>query len=249
MTTLAAFQQYQLTFTAHLRDPKAHSKPRHVPDRRMAVYRQAIFNNFFNIVSACFPVCQQILGARAWKKLIRRYVAEYAATTPVFREIPETFILFLSTLEDIPASIKALAHYEWVELAVSHLPAPAIAPSAQHNVLDETPIFAPHQLLAYDYPVHKMSRKFNPGDTTPTYLLVYQDQQFAVKFIELNAVTFRLLSILETPSLTGRQALNLLAAELGQHDVATVMQFGVGVLHDLIAQQALLGTMAMPSVR
>lgn len=242
MSMPPAFQQYQLAFTAHLRDPKAHRKPGGVPDRRMAVYRHAIFNNFFNIVSACFPVCQQVLGARAWKKLIRRFVAGYAAKTPVFREIPETFILFLSTLDDIPASIKALAHYEWVELAVSHLSAPTIETSAQPDVLEEIPILAPHQLLAYDYPVHQISRGFNPTEIKPTYLLVYQDRQLAVKFIELNAVTFRLLAILVTQSHTGRQALTMLATELGQQDEQMVMQFGAGILQDLISQQAVLGT-------
>jgi hypothetical protein len=242
MAALPAFQQYQLAFTAHIRNPKVHAKPAGVANQRMAVYRHAIFNNFFNIVSACFPVCQQVLGVRAWKKLIRRYVAAHAAKTPVFREIPESFVACLASMEDVPANIKALAHYEWVELAVSHLPASSLPQSVQHDLLDEIPLLAPHQLLAYDYPVHKISRQFIPRDITPTYLLVFRDPHFAVQFIELNAVTFRLLSILSKQTLTGRQALTILAEDLGQTDAQAIIQFGTGILHDLLTQQALLGS-------
>lgn len=241
--TTPAFQQYQLAFTAHIRDPKAHGKPRGVVDQRMAVYRHAIFNNFFNIVSACFPVCQQVLGARAWKKLVRRYVAGHAAQTPIFRQVPETFITFLNTLEDVPAYIKALAHYEWVELAVSHLPAADSQLSAEPNMLDECPQFAPHQLLAYDYPVHQISRLHLPKQVAPTYLLVYRDSTFDVRFIALNPVTFQLLTILETQVCTGRQAITALADTLGQ-DPQRLIAFGEEILLDLFHQQALIGTSA-----
>lgn len=239
--TTAAFQQYQLVFTAHIRDPKAHSKPSGVVDQRMAVYRHAIFNNFFNIVSACFPVCQQVLGVRAWKKLLRRYVAGYAAQTPIFREVPETFIAFINTLEDLPAYIKALAHYEWVELQVSHLPVVDTQLSAHPNILDEYPQFAPHQLLAYDYPVHQISRRHVPKQISPTYLLVYRDRAFDVRFIALNPVTFQLLTILEAQACTGRQAITALANTLGQ-DPQRLIAFGEEILLDLCQQQALIGT-------
>jgi hypothetical protein len=63
-----------------------------------------------------------------------------------------------------------------------------------------------------------------------------------VQFIELNAVTFRLLTILNKQTLTGRQALTILAEELGQTDAQAIIQFGTGILHDLLTQQALLGS-------
>lgn len=239
--TTPAFQQYQLAFTAHIRDPKAHSKPRGVVDQRMAVYRHAIFNNFFNIVSACFPVCQQVLGVRAWKTLVRRFVAGYAAHTPIFREVPETFIAFLNTLEDVPAYIKALAHYEWVELQVSHLPAAASQLSTQPDMLDEYPQFAPHQLLAYDYPVHQISRRHVSEQVTPTYLLVYRDSAFEVRFIVLNPITFQLLNMIDAQACTGRQAITALGDSLGQ-DPQRLITFGEEILLDLLHQQAFVGT-------
>ncbi|OYZ10665.1 MAG: DUF2063 domain-containing protein, partial [Methylophilales bacterium 16-45-7] len=143
-SALPDFQQYQLAFTAHIRNPTLHKKPASVAENRMAVYRQAIFNNFLTTVSSCFPVCQQVVGVRAWKKLIQRFVAEHAAKTPIFKEIPFEFTQFLASLEGIPPYLPALAHYEWVELEVTHQPIVQVEISPITDFLDEIPLFSPH---------------------------------------------------------------------------------------------------------
>jgi hypothetical protein len=245
MSALPEFQQYQLAFTAHIRQPTLNGKPAKVPNARMAVYRNAIFNNFLSIVSACFPVTQQVLGARAWKKLVRRFVAEHATKTPIFKDIPYEFVQYLATLKDVPPYLQALTHYEWVELEVSHQPLddarrmPDV--EATLNLLDEIPQFAAHQLLAYDYPVHKISKKQIPDTITPTFLLVYRNQNFEIKFIALNPVTYRLLSLLKEQPRTGRQALMVLAQEL-QQAPDSIIQFGEGILHELAEQQVFIGS-------
>lgn len=245
MSVLPDFQQYQLAFTAHIRQPAIYGKPARVPDKRMAVYRNAIFNNFLSIISACFPVTQQVLGVRAWKKLVRCFVAEHAATTPIFKDIPYEFVQFLAKIDDIPAYLQALTHYEWVELEVAHQAAENVSltnPKSKPDFLDEIPLFAAHQLLAYDYPVHQISKKHIPDTITPTYLLVYRNQAFEVKFIALNPVTYRLLCLLKAEPCTGRQALANLARELQQHDVTAIIQFGLNILLDLASQQVFTGT-------
>ncbi len=107
--------------------------------------------------------------------------------------------------------------------------------------MDAIPQFAAHQLLAYDYPVHRISKKQIPDTTTPTFLLVYRNLTFDIKFIVLNPVTFRLLSLLKAAPYTGRQALTLLAQEL-QQAPDSIMQFGAGILHELAEQQVFIGT-------
>ena len=247
MSALPDFQQYQLAFTAHIRQPAVYGKPAKVADKRMAVYRNAIFNNFLSIISACFPVTQQVLGARAWKKLVRRFVAEHAATTPIFKEIPYEFVQFLAKLQDTPAYLQALAHYEWVELEVAyqHVESETMdcsAALANADFLDEIPQFAAHQLLAYDYPVHQISKKNIPHTLIPTCILVYRNQAFEVKFIVLNPVTYRLLSFLKAKPCTGREALIKLAQELKQQDVTAITKFGLDILLDLASQQVFTGT-------
>lgn len=113
------FQRYQLEFTAHIRNPKANKMPDQVNDVGMAVYREIVFSNVLNSVSACFPVCVQVLGKNAWDKLVRQFFANYQATSPIFKEIPQQFLQFLNTVGNLPAYFQQLAHYEWVELAIN----------------------------------------------------------------------------------------------------------------------------------
>ena len=111
------FQLYQFEFTAHIRNPNLHPKPANVVETRMAIYREAIFNNIYESASACFPVCQKVVGLREWRKLIHDFVANFAANTPLFREIQKQFLAFLSTEKNLLVYLTQLAHYEWVELS------------------------------------------------------------------------------------------------------------------------------------
>ena len=240
---MLAFQQYQLAFTAHIRDPKAHNKPAHVPEERMAVYLEAVFNNIFESVSVCFPVCQAVLGKRAWRVLLKEFVKNYAAQSPIFREIPQQFLNHLETIKNLPPYLKPLAHYEWVELAVSALETETPTLSKTTDLLHEKPVLAPaHMLLRYDYAVHKISARNKLTTPEVTYLLVFRRANFEVKFIELNPMTFNLLNLIDTENLTGKQALTRLAEEINHPDTDAIIAFGAGILNDLAEQQAIIGS-------
>ena len=237
------FQRYQLAFTAHLRNPKLNPKPANVPDARMAIYREVVFNNLFGSVSACFPVCQLVLGKRAWQKLVQDFMAGYQANSPIFREIPQQFLHFLAPIPTLPDYFKQLAHYEWVELAVSMQETEPIDLSESMDLLNEKPVLSPaNQMLAYDYPVHQIGKKFKPKKVASTNLLVFRNVLNQVKFIELNAVTYRLLQLINQNKLTGKEALTKLALELQHPDQDTVIQFGLQILTDLANQQAIIGS-------
>jgi hypothetical protein len=242
------FQQYQLEFTAHIRNPSAHKKPARVVEERMAVYREAVFNNIFESVSVCFPVCQATIGKRAWRLLMRGFVKTYAAQSPIFREIPQQFLQYLETvtpetIKNLPPFLYQLAHYEWVELAVSALETKAVKLSKKMNLLNETPVLAPaHMLLAYDFPVHKISARNKPTAPEASYLLVYRRADFDVKFIELNPMTYQLLQLIQQNKMTGKQALTQLAADIQHPDTNAVIQFGAEIFADLAKQQAIIGS-------
>jgi hypothetical protein len=243
------FQHYQHAFTAHIRNPKAHKKPAGVVPARMAVYRDAVFNNIFESVSVCFPVCQAVLGKRAWRALLKDFVKSYPAQSPIFRELPQQFLQFLNALnsqpqqKSQPAFLAALAHYEWVELAVSTLQTEPIKLSKISNFLNEKPILTPaHMLLEYDFAVHKIAKRKPPKAAEKTYLLVFRNAQFEVKFIELNPTTFQLLQLLEKSEMTGEQALAHLAKSIQHPDVGAVIAFGLEILNDLANQQAIIGS-------
>ncbi|PPC86602.1 MAG: DUF2063 domain-containing protein [Methylotenera sp.] len=243
------FQQYQAQFTAYIRNPIHNKKPLKVNASRLAVYKKAVFNNIVDSVSVCFPVCQTVIGKRAWQKLMREFVATYAAASPIFREIPQQFLLFLDNVETVPAYFKQLAHYEWVELAVSKQQSKQTILSDLTDFLHEKPmIAAAHMLLEYDYPVHQISAKFKPKQPKKTTLLVFRNPEYQVKFIELNPITYRLLQLIDFENLSGEQALTQLAQEIEHPEIAVIIEFGSAILIDLFNQQAIIGSQKLISV-
>jgi hypothetical protein len=247
---LPSFQRYQLAFTAHIRDPLRQPRPQGVPVKRMAVYKEIVFNNLFASVSACFPVAQKVIGKRAWLKLTQAFLREHAANTPIFRQIPEEFLSFLATATSsnqplLPPYLLSLCHYEWIELLVASMATPNLASEKINptgNLLTEHPIFTPAmQLLHYDYAVHKISPRNKPKQQS-TQLLVYRNAEDLVKFLELNPVTFRLLTLLQQNTNTGKQALTLLANELGETDSEKIIQFGLQIMEKLRSQDVIIGT-------
>lgn len=236
------FQQYQYAFTAHIRDPNNNPKPDNVDEERMSVYREGVYNNVFESASVCFPVCQKTLGKGAWDSIMRRFFATHHASSPIFREIPQELLAFLQTDEEVPDYIKQLAHYEWVELAVGMLKVSAPHLNETTDLLNETPILTPaHMLLQYEYPVQKISPDVIPENKEDTYLLVFRNQDFEVNFIELNPMTYALLELIKQ-GLTGKQALTSLAEQIQHPQPNVVLEFGHGLLLDLLAQKAILGS-------
>ena len=75
-----------------------------------------------------------------------------------------------------------------------------------------------------------------------TYLLVFRNSEFKVKFIELNPTTYQLLRLIQENNMTGKQALVRLAEDLQHPDANAVIQFGLEVLSDLANQGAIIGS-------
>ena len=246
---LPSFQRYQLAFTARLRDPQNQPPPVGVPYERMAVYDEVVFNNLFESVSACFPVASKVLGKRKWLKLNQAFMRDYSASSPLFRKIPEQFLHYLKTpnpeLQQLmPDYLNSLCHYEWVELLVSSIPETnpqGMQPNG--DLATNRPVFsATMQLLDYDYAVHKISPRKKPQHKASTQLLVYRNADDMVKFIELNAVTYKLISLLLNEAITGKQALTLLAKELQHPQPESIIEFGLSILEDLRDQGVIIGT-------
>jgi uncharacterized protein len=241
------FQKYQIAFTAHIRDPKHNPKPAKVKNSRMAVYREIVFNNIFSSVTACYPVCKNILGKRKWQQLCRAFFAQHQANSPLFREIPAIFLNFINTHDlaylKLPVFITQLAHYEWAELAVSNMADQPHQLSIHTDLLEQQPILASaHMLLEYDYPVHIISKRVQPTAQSKTHILMFRNNEFKVRFIELNVITFELLNLIKNHTLTGKQALIQIAETIQHPEPDAIVQFGEGILQDLMLQEAVIGS-------
>lgn len=251
--SLPTFQQYQADFTGYIRQPSRSRRPAGVVARRMDVYADLVFNNIREMVSACFPVAVRVLGVRRWNRIVRAFMAQHACATPIFRKIPEEFLIWLETAEsdDIPPWLRSLAHYEWVELALTVSDA-VVAESGQINpdgdLLAGRPVLAPAlMLLSYPYAVQRISPRYKPAqpDAELTYLLAFRrdvaNDQDEIKFIELNSVSARLLALLSDHGCSGKKALQTIVDELKHPRPEVVMQGGLQVLESLRQESAILG--------
>ena len=243
----AALQAQQRAFAAHIRDPARNAAPAGIEDRRLKIYRDLFFNSLESLLAGNYPVICATLGNDAWRELVRAFYANHRCTTPLFTEIGKEFVDWLASGEhDIPPWLPELAHYEWVELALSIADVSLPEHDAAGDLLDGVPILSPVAWpLAYAWPVTRIAPDNipdAPGDT-PTLLLVRRDPAGVVRFSELSGLAYLLLQrIGENDTATGRELLRNLATEAGAADLAAFEREGAAMLQRLHEDHVLLGT-------
>jgi hypothetical protein len=257
MTILRAkadFKQTQYAFAAHIRDPQQHPCPQDVEDRRMNIYRELFYNNVESFMASSFPVLRKILDDVQWHTLIRDYFARHKASTPLFPEMPREFLHYLQNeyepQDNDPPFLLELAHYEWVELALTL----ADEENDLKQLSSDGDLLAQHPVLSslawplqYRYPVHQIGPDYQPEQPadSPTFIIVYRNQNDEIGFLEVNPVTARLLHLLtENPTRSGRSMLEQIAKEINHTDPEVVVQGGLTILQDLQARDIILGTQA-----
>ncbi|MBK1648292.1 DNA-binding domain-containing protein [Rhabdochromatium marinum] len=262
MSSAPGFQQQQRAFTAHLRDPAQAAAPPDIEERRMAIYRDLVFNNLSSLLAGNFPVLRRLLAPEHWRDLVRDFLRRHRALSPLFPQLPREFLDFLSqhrrNHSDDPPFLLELAHYEWIEMAlqITDVEPPPADLQPDGDLLEQHPLISPVAWpLSYRFPVHHIDPDHQPqkAPQQPTHLLVYRDLAehpvespiAQVRFMEINAVTSRLLTLLQQePSLSGREALTRIASELGHQQPSQVIIFGASLLADLRARGVILGTLA-----
>ena len=245
-----AFSAHQRIFTAHVRDPSAAPAPADVVPARMRVYRELLYKNVDGSLSACFPVLKSILGATAWDDMVRQFFAQHRCRTPIYRELPGELLSWFDAARDalkLPPFARELAHYEWIELALTIDPARIedVAADPNGDLLAGIPVVSPlARMLDYAFPVHRLAADYAPtaAPAERTHLVVYRDRRDAVRFMELNPLTALLLQRLRDHAGTGSEALAGIARAHPQLDAAAVHAGGAAILKDLLSRDVLLGT-------
>lgn len=247
------FQDKQYAFAAHLRDPENVPPPEGIEDRRIAIYRELFFNNLFSLLGTMFPVLRKIHSDAQWRHLIREFMKFHKAETPYFLKLPEEFLAFLQDeyepREDDHAFLVELAHYEYIELALSvstnENDLTGVDPDG--DLLAQVPVKSVLAwAFAYHYPVQRISPDFLPTETAeqPVYLVVFRRSDDKVRFLELNAVTAALLDAMENnaSNSTGEQLLRTLADTIHFPDVDALLGHGHEALKEMRQLEILTGT-------
>jgi hypothetical protein len=247
-----AFIQRQFAFANHIRQPDQQPKPVDVESWRMAIYNELFYNNVEGFLADNFPVLRQITPDERWHAMIRDFFARHPCSTPLFSRLPEEFLDYLHSergvLAEDPPYLYELAHYEWVELALTLSDADQeLSPiDRAGDVLSGQPLLSPLAWpLSYDYAVHRIRPDYLPDQPEPggAHLLVYRDRQDRIGFLETNPVIQALLALLQNdPTITGKQAVGQIVAGLVHPDPASVMTAGCSLLNDLRQREIILGT-------
>ncbi len=219
----------------------------------MAIYRGLLYRNVESFLANSFPVLRKVLRDDEWHSLMREYFKNHRSRTPLFPRMPQEFLQYLQenkdTAEGLYPFLLELAHYEWVELALSvdtrEIRQDGI--DADGDLLSGIPVL--NELswsLAYGYPVHRIGPDNLPAEkpAQPTCLLVYRDSRDSVRFIELNPLAARLVDCLRQndDKKTGRDILTDIAGEIAHPDPEIVVNGGCAILEDMHGKQIVLGT-------
>lgn len=248
----AEFQALQRLFAAHLREPRRAPAPAGIEERRLQVYRELFYNTVEDTLANAFPVLRAISPDVVWYARVRDFYARHRCRDPQFHGMAQEFLDYLDTergeRREDPPFLRELAHYEWVELALMIAEEEITPGLADPNgdLLAGRPLLSPLAWpLSYVWPVHQIGPDAQPKTPPPepTHLVVYRNRRDEVRFLEINAVTARLLQLIEAePDCCGRELLLRIAVELMHPDPAAVLAEGAGILDDLRQRDILLGT-------
>jgi hypothetical protein len=250
MSAPRGFADIQACFTAHLRDPQGVAPPDDVEPRRVAVYARLLFSNINSLLTSCFPVLRAITPDADWQALVRGFYAEHRSRSPVFPRIPQEFALYLAHERGgrkDPPYLAELADYEWLELEVAQDPRelPDDGPATVKDVLDGAPALNPlARLRTYRYPVHTIAPDRLPDapGMSPTWLVVFRRRDDSVTFVQMNAVSARLVELIaKNDGATGRELLGAIAGELAHPRPDRLLEAGRAILEDLRRRELLLG--------
>lgn len=246
---LAALQR---EFADHIRNPERNPAPGPVEDRRMAIYRRLFFNNLSGLFGKNFAIARRILPDPDWNRLIRAFMVEHRASTPLFPEIGREFVRFLADHPEHYAErwpwLAELCHWRLLITSVRNDEAEpgATAADPHGDLMSGRPLLNPTLRLAhYQWPVQRIRVDRIPDRPGATLLAVWRRRNDEIGRMQINPVTARLLERLqENVAASGLVVLNELAAELAHPDPEAMLEHGRALLDSLRERDLLLGTAA-----
>ena len=232
---------FQTDFAPYLRQPAA-AMPLSVPERQANLYQNLLFNNVCGFVDRCFPVAKSLSKPESWRQLCRQFFAEWSCKTPYFKQIPLEFVSYVQQSgprERFAGWFGELLHYEWVELAVQSSALTANCKAVRVAADTLLTCNATVHNLQYQWPVHRIGPGNLAQAAETTNLLVYRDQELAVSFVEVNAVTAALVALFQQRPRSLQDATAEIQQQLGHGRLDQLLAFAQPLVQGLVDSNAL----------
>jgi hypothetical protein len=196
----------QSEFSRHLRNPGKFVAPKGIEERRLQIYRDLIYKNIERFLATGFPIIRKLYADSLWHDMARDFIERHQSQSPYFATIGAEFIDYLQQERQMrdsdPPYLLELAQYEFAELALflSDDELPAVNTAVDPHFLEAVPKLSPLAWsMVFEYPVHKIGVDFQPQSPSeqPVCLVVYRNRDDHVRFLEINPLTSRLLTLCE----------------------------------------------------
>lgn len=247
----------QKNFADYVRSAESgEAPPLGIEPRRIKIYQNLIYNNIQSFLASNFPVLKSLLDEQLWNEFVAAFLKYHRSSSPYFKDIAEEFQVFLSEEGDVQRELLArapgftleLAHYEWVEMVLDtrdeEWPGEASLVFDKEQGLVMSPLA---WSLAYHYPVHQISREFQPEEPAaqPCCLLVYRNLEDKICFIEINPLTSAMLEMicLSDSPVAADDLLQSLAVRLSL-PLDNIYQPGMQILENF-CEKAILGCVSL----
>ena len=175
--------------------------PPYLDEKRVLVYRNIIFGNIERLISSSFPILKSFFQEENWQQLIQGFILDYQCQTPYFADIAFEFYCFFQQQKKYHRDILyAILDYEYSLLALN------LQKASLEKMIDiehfsnvfQFKLYEVSQLKFYHYPVNALSSNDVTQSEQDTWLLLYRHHStYETECLELNALTYQLLSIIK----------------------------------------------------
>jgi uncharacterized protein len=250
------FIRLQRSFTRHLRNPEQQGPPPGHEDRRMAIYRRAVFANIEAFMKDNYPRLRVVMDDAQWNAMVRDYLIRHASAASAFVDLPLEFLEYLEKERDDradPPFLRELAHFDWLETLVGaderRIDLTGIDRSGDliNGIPAPNPIL---EMVVYRYPVHTIGPEYQPVEPPPvaTRIAAFRDLDNLYGFLDLSGASARLLElIVEQRERTGYEIFQIIADELCHDDASVLIEAGRAILERMRERTVILGTRRLGS--
>ena len=246
----ADFARLQRDFAAYLRDPEHVAPPGHHDERRLGVYRHAVYANIERFMRDNYPRVRAVMDEEQWAAMVRDYLVSHVSRANAFVDLPKEFLVYLQYERGADLQrpfLYELAHFDWLETLLGADPRRLHLDDIDRDgdLIAGVPVANPVMVMeTYRFPVHAIDADYQPlaPPVLTTRIAAFRDTQNEYGFLDLNAAAARLLElIMAGEGRSGREIFEIIAVELKTANVAALIEAGGTILARMIAREVIFG--------